>query len=103
MRERLPVRAIFNKVLAADRPLPMTLPGLVNHPAMAGLAISQFELRGDGWGLRSAKIRPANRTQAVRAGFRMVRSTALGSTDSWGGVAKNLRKKPTSNPAWQGH
>tara|TARA_R110002111_G_scaffold189645_1_gene254934 strand:+ start:44 stop:619 length:576 start_codon:yes stop_codon:yes gene_type:complete len=48
MRERLPVRAIFNKVLSADRPLPMTLPSLVDHPAMEGLAISQFELRG-GW------------------------------------------------------
>ncbi|TWT50598.1 hypothetical protein Pla22_33410 [Rubripirellula amarantea] len=48
MRERLPVRAIFNKVLSADRPLPLTLPALVQHPSMEGLAISQMELR-DGW------------------------------------------------------
>lgn len=48
MRERLPVRAIFNKVLDSDRPLPMTLPMLAEHPAMADLAVSQLELRG-GW------------------------------------------------------
>ncbi|QDT05464.1 hypothetical protein K227x_38640 [Rubripirellula lacrimiformis] len=48
MRERLPVRAIFNKVLAASRPLPLTLPVLTQHPAMKGLAVSQLELRG-GW------------------------------------------------------
>lgn len=48
MRERLPVRAIFNKVLDSDKPLPMTLPMLAEHPAMAGLAVSQLEMRG-GW------------------------------------------------------
>lgn len=48
MRTRLPVRTIFNKVLSPDRPLPLTLPSLIEHPAMDGLVISQLELRG-GW------------------------------------------------------
>ena len=48
MRERLPVRAIFNKVLSANRAIPMTLPRLTESPAGAGLMVSQFELR-DGW------------------------------------------------------
>lgn len=48
MRERLPVRAIFNKVLAQSRPLPITVPKLVEHPSMRGLSISQMELRS-GW------------------------------------------------------
>lgn len=48
MRERLPARAVFNKVLSPSRTLPMTMPSLVQHPSMQGLVISQFELR-DGW------------------------------------------------------
>ncbi len=48
MRDRLPLRAIFNKVLSPNRPLQLTLPRLVEHPAAEGLAISQLELR-DGW------------------------------------------------------
>lgn len=48
MRERLPVRAIFNKVFSTRRPLPLTPQGLAEHPAMEGLAITQLELR-DGW------------------------------------------------------
>ncbi len=48
MRERLPARAIFNKVLSPTRKLPLTLPALVNHPNAKDLAISQLELR-DGW------------------------------------------------------
>ena len=47
-RERLPIRAIFNKVLSSNRSLPLTLPQVVNHPAMDGLEVSQLELR-DGW------------------------------------------------------
>ncbi|MDG2220626.1 MAG: hypothetical protein P8L85_04560 [Rubripirellula sp.] len=47
-RERLPIRAIFNKVLASSRSMPLTLPQVANHPAMDGLEISQVELR-DGW------------------------------------------------------
>ncbi len=48
MRERLPVRAIFNKVLSSNRPLPLTMPPIVDHPATQGLAVSQLELRS-GW------------------------------------------------------
>lgn len=48
MRERLPVRAIFNKVLSPNRPFQLTLPKLNEHPAMESLAVSQLELR-DGW------------------------------------------------------
>ncbi|TWU02730.1 hypothetical protein [Stieleria varia] len=48
MRERLPVRAIFNKVLSSSRPLPITSPRLTQLDAADGLVISQLELR-DGW------------------------------------------------------
>jgi hypothetical protein len=48
MRERLPVRAIFNKVLSANRPVPLMPPRLVDHPAVQGLAVSQLEL-SRGW------------------------------------------------------
>jgi hypothetical protein len=48
MRDRLPARAIFNKVFSTRRPLPLVPPALGQHPAMTGLAISQLELR-DGW------------------------------------------------------
>lgn len=48
MRDRLPVRAIFNKVFSTRRPIPLTPPRLAEHPAMEGLAITQLELR-DGW------------------------------------------------------
>jgi hypothetical protein len=48
MRERLPVRAIFNKVLSINHPLALTLPQLADHPAVENLAISQLELR-EGW------------------------------------------------------
>lgn len=48
MRERLPVRAIFNKVLSPNRPFRLTVPQLMDHPAMEGLVVSQLELR-DGW------------------------------------------------------
>jgi len=47
-RSRIPVRAIFNKVLSDSRPLPLVNPGLAQQPAVAGLAVSQLELR-DGW------------------------------------------------------
>lgn len=47
-RERLPLRAIFNKVLSPNRAITLTVPKVAKHPAMADLAISQLELR-DGW------------------------------------------------------
>jgi hypothetical protein len=48
MRDRLPARAIFNKVFSTRRALPLVPPALGQHPAMSGLVISQLELR-DGW------------------------------------------------------
>jgi hypothetical protein len=48
MRERLPVRAIFNKVFATTREIPLTVPRLIENPAADGLVVSQLELR-DGW------------------------------------------------------
>ncbi len=48
MRERLPVRAIFNRVLSPNRPLRLTMPQLTSHPIAQNLAISQLELR-HGW------------------------------------------------------
>lgn len=48
MRERLPVRAIFNKVLSPNRSISLTAPALVQHTALQRSQISQLELR-DGW------------------------------------------------------
>jgi hypothetical protein len=48
MRERLPVRTIFNKVFSPNREIPLTVPKLRENPAMEGLVVSQLELR-DGW------------------------------------------------------
>ena len=48
MRQRLPIRAIFNKVLSPNQPIPLTTTGLVENPALAKAEISQMELR-DGW------------------------------------------------------
>lgn len=46
--QRVAVRAIFNKVLHEDQPLPLTSEKLIHHPATASTSISQLELR-DGW------------------------------------------------------
>ena len=48
MRERLPVRAIFNKVLSPNRKIPLTLPQLTEQTAVEDLVVTQLELR-DGW------------------------------------------------------
>ena len=48
MRDRLPVRAIFNKVFSARRTLPIVPAQWLSHPALEGLAVTQAELR-DGW------------------------------------------------------
>jgi len=48
MRERLPARTIFNKVLSSNREIPIIIPRLQQHPALEGLAVSQLELRS-GW------------------------------------------------------
>jgi len=48
MRQRIPLRALFNKILSESRTIPLTTARLIEHPAAQGLAISQLELR-DGW------------------------------------------------------
>ncbi|TWU02056.1 hypothetical protein [Neorhodopirellula pilleata] len=48
MRQRFPIRALFNKILSESRTIPLTMPRLVEHPAAQDLAISQLEMR-DGW------------------------------------------------------
>jgi len=48
MRDRLPVRAIFNKVFSTRRTLPLVPEQWLVHPALEGLAVTQAELR-DGW------------------------------------------------------
>lgn len=48
MRDRLPARAIFNKVFSPNRPLVLTPEAFLQSPAMTGLVVNQFELR-DGW------------------------------------------------------
>jgi hypothetical protein len=48
MRERLPIRAIFNKILSSNQALPLTLPAMTEHPALNGLVVGQLDLR-DGW------------------------------------------------------
>lgn len=48
MGQRIAVRALFNKILSEQRPIPLTGPRVIAHPAMRGLAVSQLELR-DGW------------------------------------------------------
>ncbi len=48
MRDRLPVRAIFNKVFSTRRTLSLIPEKWSEHPALAGLVVTQAELR-DGW------------------------------------------------------
>ncbi len=70
MRQRFPVRAIFNKVLSPNRPLPLTSGELLAEKMPQGTGITQFELR-DGWiGLSVGKMvqhqRVAVRPQGIR-------------------------------------
>jgi len=48
MRDRLPIRAIFNKVFSAKNALPIIPEVWSGQPSMSGLAVTQLELR-DGW------------------------------------------------------
>jgi len=48
MRERLPIRTIFNKVLSTTHGFPITTDVLETHEAAQNLAISQMEMR-EGW------------------------------------------------------
>lgn len=47
-RDRLPLRAIFTKVLSARTSLPMVAQSLLEDPRAQGLEVSQFEIQ-DGW------------------------------------------------------
>ena len=48
MGQRLPVRAVFNKVLSPNRPLPLTSSEMLQQRVPENTEITQFELR-DGW------------------------------------------------------
>jgi hypothetical protein len=48
MRDRLPVRAIFNKVFSTNRTLPLIPERWSENETLTGLAVTQAELR-DGW------------------------------------------------------
>lgn len=48
IRERLPIRAVFNKVLNNDHVFPIVSESLADHPAADGLRVSQLDLI-DGW------------------------------------------------------
>ncbi|MFK8111633.1 MAG: hypothetical protein AB8B91_05510 [Rubripirellula sp.] len=66
MRERLPVRAIFNKVLSPNQAIALTLPKLTEHPIAADLAISQLELNA-GWVALAVSEKNAPRMATVQA------------------------------------
>ena len=48
MRQRLPIRAIFNKVFSPNHRIPLTNDAFVNAESLTGSEISQLEIR-DGW------------------------------------------------------
>lgn len=79
MRERLPVRAIFNKVLSANRTIPLVLPQLSEHPAAEGLAVSQLELR-DGW--LALAISPAEEARVALVTPRLAENETEDESDS---------------------
>lgn len=47
-RDRLPLRAIFNKVFSERTSIPMVAQSLLDDPRSQGLVVSQFEMQ-DGW------------------------------------------------------
>ncbi|MCO8123896.1 hypothetical protein NHH03_19275 [Stieleria sp. TO1_6] len=61
MRERLPARAVFNKVLSPNRSLPLTSPEMLAAYVPEQSQVIQFELR-DGWiGLAIGQQHPSDR------------------------------------------
>ena len=48
VRQRLPIRVVFNKVLSTSRSLPLLPPRMTEHPANAGLVLDPVSMRG-GW------------------------------------------------------
>ncbi|WP_145389114.1 hypothetical protein [Stieleria neptunia] len=70
MRQRFPVRAIFNKVLSPTRPLPLTSPELLAERLPEQSGITQFELR-DGWvGISIGKTTENQRVASRPVGIR---------------------------------
>lgn len=70
MRQRLPVRAIFNKVLSPSRPLPLTSPEMLAERLPEQSGITQFELR-DGWiGIAIGKTTENQRVATRPVGIR---------------------------------
>ncbi|MCS7471085.1 hypothetical protein NZK35_30890 [Stieleria sp. ICT_E10.1] len=70
MRQRFPVRAIFNKVLSPTRPLQLTSPELLAERLPEQSGITQFELR-DGWvGISIGKTTEHQRVASRPAGIR---------------------------------
>ncbi len=70
MRQRFPVRAIFNKVLSPTRPLPLTSPELLAERLPKQSGITQFELR-DGWvGISIGKTTEHQRVASRPVGIR---------------------------------
>jgi hypothetical protein len=69
MRQRLPVRAIFNKVLSPSRKVTLTSAALLEQRVPDNTQITQFELR-DGWvGIAIGK-QDANETVAGQSAVR---------------------------------
>jgi hypothetical protein len=60
MRQRLPIRAIFNKVFSPNHNIPVTSESFANAESLADCAISQVEIR-DGW--MALAVSPAMREQ----------------------------------------
>lgn len=70
MRQRLPVRAIFNKVLSPNREIPLTTHAMLAGRVTEATGITQLELR-DGWvgmsiGKRSESTEVASRPWGIR-------------------------------------
>jgi hypothetical protein len=71
-RDKLPLRAIFNAMLARERPVTLLDPAITGNPRLADLKVTQYEIR-DGWiGVAlsprgEAPLELARRRGAVRA------------------------------------
>jgi hypothetical protein len=70
LRQRLPIRTVFNKVLSPSRPLPLIAGDQLAQRCPEGSGISQFELR-DGWiGISVGSVRENQSIASRPAGIR---------------------------------
>jgi hypothetical protein len=70
IRQRLPARAVFNKVLSPNRPIQLTSGELLQDHCPENCQITQFELR-DGWiGVAVGRLAPHGRIAGRPAGIR---------------------------------